>query len=192
MKKIFSVLILLTGFSLLQGCIVPFVAGAAASAVVVNDRRNIQTMSDDQQIQYTAYQRIIADPSLTTGSHIVVETFDRNVLLVGEAPTEDIRDRVYAIVRALPKVNRIYNQITIGAPASAEELSTDSWITTKVRSEMLATRGLNSGQVKVITENGSVYLLGIVTHEQAQLAVDVARHVNGVQRVVKLFEYTNF
>ncbi len=185
-------MVLLTGFSLLQGCIVPFVAGAAASAVVVNDRRNIQTMSDDQQIQYTAYQQIIADPSLTTGSHIVVETFDRNVLLVGEAPTEDIRDRVEAIVRALPKVNRIYNQITIGPPASAAELSTDSWITTKVRSEMIATKGLNSGQVKVITENGSVYLLGIVTHEQAQLAVNVARHVNGVQRVVKLFEYTNF
>ncbi len=192
MKKTISIMVLLTGFSLLQGCIVPFVAGAAASAVVVNDRRNIQTMSDDQQIQYTAYQQIIADPSLTTGSHIVVETFDRNVLLVGEAPTEDIRDRVEAIVRALPKVNRIYNQITIGPPASAAELSTDSWITTKVRSEMIATKGLNSGQVKVITENGSVYLLGIVTHEQAQLAVNVARHVNGVQRVVKLFEYTNF
>lgn len=192
MKRTISILLLVAGVSLLQGCVVPFVAGAAASAVVVNDRRNIETMSDDQQIQYTAYQRIIADTSLTTGSHIVVETFDRNVLLVGEAPTEDVRNRVEAIVRSLPKVNRIYNQITIGPPASPAELSNDSWITTKVKSEMLAAKGLHSSQVKVITENGSVYLLGIVTHDQAQLAVDVARHVSGVQRVVKLFEYANF
>ena len=192
MKKYFSILILLMGFSILQGCIVPFVAGAAASAVVVNDRRTIKTMSDDQQIQYTAYQQIIADTSLTTGSHIVVEVYDRNVLLVGEAPTEDVRDRVEALVHALPKVRRVYNQITVEPPASATELSQDSWITTKVKTQMLATKGLNSGQIKVITEAGSVYLLGIVTHEQAQLAVDVTRHIAGVQRVVKLFEYTNF
>jgi osmotically-inducible protein OsmY len=191
MKKYFSILLLLTGFSILQGCIVPFVAGAAASAVVINDRRNIQTMSDDQQIHYTAYQRIMADTSLTTGSHIVVEVFDRNVLLVGEAPTADVRDRVEALVRSLPKVRRVYNQITISPPATAAELSQDSWVTTKVKTQMLATKGLNSGQVKVVTENGSVYLLGIVTHDQAQLAVDVARHIAGVQRVVKLFEYSN-
>lgn len=192
MKKYVSILVLLMGFSILQGCVVPFVAGAAASAVVINDRRNVQTMSDDQQIHYTAYHEIMADTSLTTGSHIVVEVFDRNVLLVGEAPTEDVRDRVEALVHALPKVRRVYNQITIGPAASATELSQDSWITTKVKTQMVATKGLHSSQIKVITENGSVYLMGIVTHDQAQLAVDVTRHIAGVQRVVKLFEYTNF
>lgn len=191
MKKYISILLLLSGFSILQGCVVPFVAGAAASAVVINDRRNVQTMSDDQQIHYTAYHEIMADTSLTTGSHLVVEVFDHNVLLVGEAPTEDVRDRVEALVHALPKVRRVYNQITIGPAASAEELSQDSWITTKVKTQMVATKGLNSSHIKVITENGSVYLMGIVTHDQAQLAVDVTRHIAGVERVVKLFEYTN-
>lgn len=192
MKRVISILVLLMGCSLLQGCFVPIVAGAAAGAAVINDRRDIQTISDDQQIQYTAYHQVTADTSLTAGSHIVIATFDRNVLLVGEAPTDDVRDRVEALVKAMPKVNRVYNQIIVGPPASPAELSNDSWITTKVKTQMLATKGLKSSQVKVITENGSVYLMGIITHDQAELAVDVTRHVAGVQRVVKLFEYSNF
>lgn len=191
MKRILPLAGLLLSASLLQGCVVPVVAGAAATGVIANDRRSLQTMSDDQQTQYTALTRIQNDPSLTTNSHIVVVSYDHIVLLIGQVPDDSVRGRVTALVEALPKVSRVYNQLAVAPVPSPAQMSQDAWITTKVKSQMVVTKDLNAGQVKVITEDNVVYLMGIVTHDQAQLAVDVARQVNGVDRVVKLFEYTN-
>lgn len=193
MRKKLLVALFLAGMSLLQGCIGIAVvgAGAAASGMVINDRRSLQTMSDDQQIEYTANNAIKGNPDLATNSHVVVASFDHIVLLIGEVPNEMVREHIRALVESLPKVSRVYNQLIIAPPASPVQISKDTWITTKVKTEMLAAKGLNSGQVKVETENGTVYLMGIVTHQQADIAVDVARQVSGVQRVVKLFEYSN-
>jgi osmotically-inducible protein OsmY len=80
--------------------------------------------------------------------------------------------------------------LEIGVPASPAQMSKDTWITTKVKSSMIATKGLSSSQIKVVTENGTVFLMGIVTRAQGDAASDVARRVNGVQNVVTLFEYT--
>jgi osmotically-inducible protein OsmY len=121
----------------------------------------------------------------------VVVSYDHIVLLIGQVPDDSVRGRVTALVEALPKVSRVYNQLAVAPVPSPAQMSQDAWITTKVKSQMVVTKDLNAGQVKVITEDNVVYLMGIVTHDQAQLAVDVARQVNGVDRVVKLFEYTN-
>lgn len=184
MKKV--VLVVILAF-LLQGCVAAFAAGAATGAVIVNDKRNIKTMMQDQSIEQQVGNKITANESLDK-AHIVVVAFDGVVLLAGQAPTTALRNKAVQLARSVPDIKRIYNEIKIMGPTSALTRSSDAWITTKVKTSMLATSGLKSGQIKVITENGTVYLMGIVTREQADLAAGVARRISGVERVVKIFE----
>jgi osmotically-inducible protein OsmY len=193
MKKIlYGVMLFLTIGLGLQGCVVLAAgAGAATGAAVVNDRRSVQTITDDQNIEYTAQGEINQTPSLNQNSHISVVSYNHAVLLVGQVPTEAVRTQIESLVQSLPKVSRVYNQLQVRHETSMTTRTKDTWITTKVKANMLAEKGLNSGQIKVVTENKVVYLMGIVTKSQSHLAADVARRVSGVRSVVTLFEYTH-
>lgn len=176
----------------LQGCV--FVAGAAAGAAgvaVVYDHRKLSNILDDEKIANTIVNQIKADPTLSDQTHIDVTCFNRVVLLTGEAPTAALRQQVENIAHGVPNAGKVYNEITIQGPTSTLTRTSDSWITTKIKSQMLATKDLKSGTIKVVTENGSVYLMGMVSHEQADMSVDIARQVSGVERVVKIFQYTD-
>lgn len=176
----------------LQGCI--FVAGAAAGAAaiaVVYDHRTLSNTLQDTQISNKISNKIKTIPALYTDSHIDVTVFNRVVLLTGETPNPAWRQQAEDIARSVPNIQKIYNQITIQGPTSSLTRTSDSWITTKIKGQMLATEDLKSGSMKVVTENGVVYLLGIVTRQQADIAVDIARQVSGVQKVVKVFQYKN-
>jgi len=176
----------------LQGCVILAAAGAGAAttAVVVHDKRPLQTIADDQNIELTANHKISENPNWSQNNHIVTVGFNHAVLLIGQVPDQNTRSQIESMVQSLPKVTRIYNQLEISSPTTTEARANDTWITTKVKSEMLAAKDLHSIEIKVVTENGTVYLLGMVNHHQAQLAEDVARRVSGVNRVVTLFEYT--
>lgn len=191
MKKTIYLSLLLAALVNLQGCAIVAIGAASAvtTAAVVNDQRSLQTITDDKNIEFTASDRISKNTALSQNSHIVVVSFDHGVLLAGQVPSEEARGRVESMIQALPKVARVYNELEISAPTSPTVQSNDIWITTKVKTMMLETKNLKSGQIKVVTENGSVYLMGIVSHHQARLASDVARRVDGVKRVVTLFEY---
>jgi osmotically-inducible protein OsmY len=175
----------------LQGCI--FVAGAAAGAAgvaVVYDHRKLEKILLDEKVAKNATAKLQMS-FIKENSHIEVTCFNQIVLLTGEAATAQARQEAEDIVRSVPEIKRIYNQITIKRPVSSIIRASDSWITTKVKTEMLATKGLKSGTIKVVTENGTVYLMGTVNREQAETAVDIARQVQGVQRVMKIFQYPN-
>jgi osmotically-inducible protein OsmY len=189
MKKLLLI-ILMTGS--LQGCF--FVAGAAAGAAaitVVYDHRKIEKIAQDKTIAKRASDQIQADPELRDNTHIIVTSFNQSLLLTGEAPTQALRQSAQDLISDTPNIKHIYNQITIQGPISALTKTSDSWITTKIVTQMLATEGLKSSTIKVVTENGTVYLLGIVTRQQADIAVEIARQVSGVQRVMKIFQYTD-
>lgn len=176
----------------LQSCI--FVAGAAAGAAavgVVYDHRKLENILEDQNIANAIVNRIAADPNLSDKTHVNVTAFNRVVLLTGEAPTADLRQQVEGIAHNIPNVGKIYNEITVQGPTSSLTRTSDSWITAKIKTQMLATKDLKSGTIKVVTENGSVYLMGMVSHAQADMSVDIARQVAGVQRVVKIFQYSD-
>lgn len=176
----------------LQGCV--FVAGAAAGAAgvaVVYDHRKLSSILDDEKISNSIVAQIKADPTLSDQTHIDVTTFNHVVLLTGEAPTASLRQQAENIARSVPNVTKVYNEVTVQGPTSTLTRTSDSWITTKIKSQMLATKDLKSGTIKVVTENGSVYLMGIVSHDQADMSVDIAREVSGVLRVVKIFQYTD-
>lgn len=179
---------LLLGISL-SGCLGgAFIAGAAATAIVY-DRRSMDAMRDDIRISRAAYHQINSNPTLKNHSRIVVASFNHIVLIVGQVPNEQSKIQVQEYVDDIEGVKRIYNELIVSGNVSPLTRSSDSWISAKVKAQMLSTKGLYSSQIKVISENGTVYLMGLVTRRQAQLASDVASRVHGVQRVVKLFEY---
>lgn len=164
--------------------------GAAVGGIVVSDRRNASVILADQNLASKIGKMISANAELREMSHVVVTSFNRSVLIVGQTPRADLKEQVTAMVRAIPHVRQVYNEIIIAAPTSTITQANDAWITTKVKTMLLGRENLQSGQIKVLTESGSVYLLGIVTPAQAEEAVEVTRKVDGVQKVVKLFEYT--
>lgn len=176
----------------LQGCI--FAVGAAAGAAgvaVVYDHRKIEKIMKDQAINKHISDKIAANHELNDNNHIEVTCFNQVVLLTGETRTQEERQQVDDIAHSEPDVTKVYNQINVKGATSSLTRASDSWITTKIKTEMLANKDLKSSTVKVVTENGTVYLMGIVSRDQADIAVDIARQVSGVQKVVKIFQYSN-
>lgn len=184
--KIRSIIFLLIS-ALLTGCVAAMVAGAAAS-LVVYDRRSVVTIESDARIFHKIHTAIVKDPRFRD-SRIIVTSFNRVVLLVGQTPAASLRVMAEKIAQSTPNVRRVYDEITVDYPIPIAERTKDTWITSQVRSLMLARKGLESGSIRIVTENGVVYLMGIATHEQANLAVNVARQVDGVRKVVKVFQY---
>lgn len=189
MKKL---LLVLTLSLPMYGCVpAVLVAGAAASASIggaaIYDKRSFKAMNQDHKAHASAQQLLNTDPMLKDHSHINLAVFNHVGLLVGQAQNEAIRDRANQIVANTPHIKRVYNQITVSEPTTAMQRAQDSWITTKVRTMMVGKPGLGSTNLKVTTENGVVYLMGILSPKQADLAVDVARRVSGVNKVVKIF-----
>ena len=192
MMKIGVALILVTFYLSLSGCV--FVAGAAigaAAIAMVYDHRPLSDTVQDAKIEHSITDHMHTIPDLQKTSHIDVTAFNHVVLLTGQTPNATWKNQVEAIAAATPNVTKVYNQITIEGPTSSLTRTSDGWITTKIKSEMLASEDLkaSSSSIKVITENGVVYLMGSVTHAQADTAVDIARHVSGVQKVIKIFQY---
>ncbi|MBX3709336.1 MAG: BON domain-containing protein [Gammaproteobacteria bacterium] len=192
MKKQSKKALIIIGLTLaLQGCI--FVAGAAAGAAaiaIVYDHRTIQKVLEDTEVANKISDKIRKIPALRNESHIEVTVFNHIVLLTGQTPNLAWKQQAEEITKTVSGVTRVYNQITIEGPTSSLTHTSDAWITTKIKGEMLATENLKSSSIKVVTENGVVYLMGIVNTQQANVAVDIARQVSGVQKVVKIFQYT--
>lgn len=184
--KIKGFVLLLLGM-LLTSCAAVVIVGAAGG-MAVYDRRSVSMMERDARIFYVVRKAIVSDPRFSQ-SHIVVSSFNQVVLLAGQTPNASLRAVAEKIVHSTPYVQRVYDEITVDYPLPLADRSQDSLITGQVRSKLFTKKGLESGSIHIVTENGVVYLMGIVTHEQANLAVDEARQVNGVNKVVKIFQY---
>jgi osmotically-inducible protein OsmY len=182
MKKIF---ILFTSL-ILTSCAGLVVVGA--TGLIVYDKRHFTTIEQDTRIFHLIHTQLVKNPQFKN-SRIAVSSFNNTVLLVGQTPAASLRVLAEKVAQKTPYVRRVYNEITIGYPVSFTQRAEDSWITSQIRSNMLAKKGLASGSIRVVTENGIVYLLGIVKTRQANLAVDIARNVRGVRKVVKIFQY---
>ena len=177
----------------LSGCTAALVAGGAVAllggASVVSDPRTVGTNIDDEGIELKATVAIAKDRETFKSSHINVVSYNQVVLLTGETPNSDLRDKAERIVADLPKVRRVHNRIQVRAPSSYLTRTSDTWLTSKVKTKLLATKEVPSNHIKVVSENGEVYLLGLVSEQEADTAINAAREVQGVQKVVYLFEY---
>jgi len=189
--KVFFAVFLTT--LLLNGCAPLIVGGAAATGVnIAHDRRTVGTYIDDEGIELKAGAAIRREKELSSQIHINIISINGVVLLVGQAPTEALRQQAAAITRGIEKVRLVHNEMTVAAPSSLMTRSSDSVITTKVKASLIGIKGhddLDVTRVKVVTENGTVFLMGILYHAEADAVTERASQVSGVQKVVKLFEY---
>jgi len=177
-------------FLSLQGCGVVVVAGAGTGgASIIHDRRTAGTLVDDEIIELKALGELHADKDLWNQSHINVTSFNNITLLSGETPDDFLRNRATEIIKRIPKVKTVHNEIAVVAPSSALSRSGDTWITGKIKTSLLADERIDATRIKVVTERGIVYLMGLVTMQEANIATDIVRRVGGVQRVIRLFEY---
>lgn len=184
---------LITMVSLLGGCAAPLVVagGAAAAGVVVaKDRRTAGTMLDDERIEMHSQRRIAEDKELAENTHVSVTSYNGVVLLTGEAVLPMYKTRVEKLVRQVEKVRMVRNELQIMAPSSAASRSRDTLLTTRVKSRLFGADNLDATAIKVVSERSTVYLMGLVTRAEAEHAVQVARTTSGVERIVKVFEYT--
>jgi osmotically-inducible protein OsmY len=187
----FRHLLLIALITQLAGCAAVAVGGVAATGTAVADRRTTGTLVEDQAIEVKAYQALKADTELNEQAHLNVTSYNTVVLLSGETPTDAMRQRAVDIVKSIDKVKHVYNELSIAAPSSMVSRSSDSYITTKVKTKLFAEKKISGIQVKVNTEKGVVYLMGIVSKAEAEIATDIARQTGGVQKVVKLFQYSD-
>ncbi|MCY4209899.1 MAG: BON domain-containing protein [Gammaproteobacteria bacterium] len=192
MKKRLHLLLLipLVGAPLLQGC-APAAVTATTTVVstVMADRRTTGAIIEDEAIEIKARLALADQKKLNKRVHINFNSFNTWVLVSGEALTEEDRQAVIKLVKNVEKVTQVYDEITIAAPSSLLSRSADSVVSAKIKAKLIAERDLSSLHIKVITENGVTFLMGLVSREEGEIATEIARRTGGVQKVVKLFEY---
>ncbi|MCO6058151.1 BON domain-containing protein [Pseudomonas sp. MOB-449] len=154
--------------------------------------RTVGKTIDDQSTPSKVRAKVeAASPDLKTYSHIVVASYNGVVLLAGQTPRADLKEMAGQAAQTAQGVRRVHNELQVLPPSSTLARMNDSTITTKITTQLLADSKVPSSQIKVITENGIVYLLGLVTRQEAQLTTSIVQGVSGVQKIVRLFEYTN-
>jgi len=165
---------------------------ATRDAPIADDRgtRTIGSKIDDSLIETKASVNIAkAHPDLDKASHVVVASYNGVVLLAGQTPRAELKELAEQAASSVQRVKRVHNELQILQPSSALARSNDSWLTTKIKTQMLTDASVPGSRIKVITENGIVYLLGLVTRQEGNRATSLVQGVSGVQRIVKLFEY---
>lgn len=182
---------LLLMLSAVSGCAAPVVMGAAAAGAVVvaQDERSAATIAADEAIELNAAELARRDPPLAQSAHLNFTSINGIVLITGEAPASEPLAQLHAGLAKLDKVREVHNEAVVGPVSSISSRSQDSWITAKVKSRMVAEKNFRANRIKVVTEQQSVFLLGMVTKQEGFVAATIARDTEGVKRVVKMFEY---
>ena len=172
---------------LASGCVPLVLGGAAAVVTVAEDRRSPGIFVDDEGMENQALLRV---KSRFGGQvHVNITSYNRQLLLSGEAVTEEVKRGVEEEVATVKGIKRIFNEMTVGPLAGVLGVSNDTRLTTVVKTRFLDAGRFQTNHVKVVTEAGVVYLLGIVKRSEAEAATQLASTTRGVARVVRLFEY---
>jgi len=182
-----ALLAALAAVAALQGCAPMAAVGGVGVGVMVNDRRTSGTQIDDEGIELRGSNRIT--DRFGDRAHVNVTSFNRSVLLTGEVSNEATRAEIEKIVSGVANVRGVTNEIAVAGSSALSSRANDSYLTSKVKARFVDANYFNPFHVKVVTENSTVYLLGIVTEQEAKLATDIARTTGGVRKVVRLFEY---
>ena len=179
-------LVLLALIPVLYGCVAAVVGGAGTAVLVGEDRRTVGTFTEDQGIELKTSSRI---GDKFKDLHVNITSYNRMVLLTGEAPDAATRTEIEKIARAVENVRGVYNEIAIGGKSALSARGNDTYLTGRVKGRFIDQQKFNTIHVKVVTEASVVYLLGLVNRKEADDATEIARTTGGVQKVVKLFEY---
>jgi osmotically-inducible protein OsmY len=185
-RRLLTALALAAALPALQGCITAAAVGAGTVALMAEDRRTTGTYVEDESIEWKVLARVNSD---FKSAHVNGTSYNRRVLLTGQAPTEEAKKAIEAAVKSIPEVALVVNELAVGGNTSMASRGSDSIITSNVKTRMVGNGKFSTNHVKVVTEDGVVYLMGMLTQAEGDAAVDIARSTAGVQRVVKAFEY---
>ncbi|MET0090860.1 MAG: BON domain-containing protein [Candidatus Thiodiazotropha sp.] len=190
-KQLSTVLTIATIILALQGCAAAVVGGAAVTASIAHDRRTTGIIVEDQSIELKAYDLLSKDPQIKEQTTIHVTSYNMVVLLTGQADNDELRRKAEQLVSGIERVRRVVNEIEIGSSASLGEISRDATLTSEVKVRLAGIKipDFDPLRVKVVTERGSVFLMGLITKAEGDAVTDVVRHISGVRRVVRVFEY---
>ncbi|EOW2755556.1 division/outer membrane stress-associated lipid-binding lipoprotein [Klebsiella pneumoniae] len=188
--KALSPLAILLSALLLQGCVAAAVVGTAAVGTkAATDPRTVGTQVDDSTLELRVNSALSKDEQIKKQARINVTAYQGKVLLTGQSPTPDLSARAKQIAMGVEGTTEVFNEVRQGQPIGLSTASSDTWITTKVRSQLLSTDQVKSSNVKVTTENSEVFLMGLVTDREGRAAADIASRVSGVSRVTTAFTY---
>jgi osmotically-inducible protein OsmY len=180
-------LALLCSVPLLHGCAAAVIGGAAAGGYIVGEeRRTAGALTDDQTIEFRVSSRVTEKYG---SAHVNSTSYNRLVLLTGEAPTAEAKADIEKIARSVPDVRGIYNELTVAPASPLSARANDTYLTSLVKTRFVDNGKFNPLHVKVVTEAGVVFLMGVVKRAEADAASDIASRTPGVKRVVRVFEY---
>jgi len=189
LNKLISISLLATTLSLLQGCVAVAVVGVVGGASVASDNRSLGNQIDDQKIELVAHNELAKVKALKDNANLQVISVNGSVLIIGQTLNSYLRDQAIKTISDIDGIVQVHNQVRIGNTVSITTKTNDIWLTSKVKTALFASDKLNAANVKVVTENGEVFLMGIIKQADANIAVDIARNISGVNRVFKIFEY---
>ena len=175
--------------SQLNACLPLVAGGAAAGGAIAADRRTSGIYVEDENIELKAVKKM--ETNLGEHAHVNVTSYNRNVLLTGEVPDAAARAKAELLVKEIVNIRAITNEIVVGPKSSFSSRSSDTYITSKVKTKFVTENKFPANYVKVVTENSVVYLLGIVNKAEADAAAEIASNTDSVSKVVKVFEYIN-
>ncbi len=182
-------LIVLGTVVLLQGCAAAVIAGTASAVTAANDRRTIGSQIDDNNIEIKASIALSEVERLEKFANVSAVSVNGIVLLVGQVANEEMRNEAQRTIEGVSGIRKIHNQIRIGSNIGITTQTHDSWLTSKVKAQLLTAKDISSNNIKVVTENAEVFLMGLVSDSESTQAVNITRNVSGVERVIKVFEY---
>lgn len=186
-KLTLAALALATLLPALQGCApAVVVGGAAVGTLSALDRRSTGTQTDDESTEWKAWQSV--PEQYKSASHVNYTSYNRRLLITGEAPSEEAKAAIGEAARRIVGVRDVINEVGVGAASSLGSRSTDGYITSKVKARLVDAKEVSANQVKVVTERANVYLMGILTDREAKVAVQVARTTSDVRKVVNVIE----
>jgi osmotically-inducible protein OsmY len=187
MRRLVVVAALLASTFAASGCLPLAATGIAVGTLAVLDRRTVGAQTEDTEIEIRAANRL---PDAIKGARgVAITSYNRRVLLTGQVPDEAARAEAERAVRQVPGVREVFNELEVADRVTFSTTASDSAITARVKAGFVEQKALNSNVVKVVTENGVVFLMGLVTQREGPGYATVASRVPGVRRVVTLFEY---
>ncbi|WP_127347626.1 division/outer membrane stress-associated lipid-binding lipoprotein [Pseudidiomarina mangrovi] len=187
MKRLSQLALISALVIILSGCVTAMVGATAIGISAATDSRTVGTQVDDSAIEIRVIAALKGEERLDN-SRIKVVGFNGAILLIGQVPSAGLKDFAGKLARDSRGVVRVHNEIRVQEVISLTTISNDTWLTSRIKTKLLADDNVEGGKVKVVTENGEVFLMGLIDAQQAAVAVDLARNTNGVSRVIDAFE----
>jgi osmotically-inducible protein OsmY len=172
-----------------QGCAGLIVGAGMGAVAVAHDNRTIGTQLDDKTTGSRIATILGTDPAIKNQTNITVQVFNGTALLVGQAPTQNLIQHAGKLAGSVEHVKKLHNQIRLGAPVPPSIVASDLWLASKVKATLIADKRIDGLNINLEIENGEVFLMGLISSQEASIAVDLTRNIDGVKQVIKAFEY---